>query len=129
MKPGEVINNSTLRKTFSVGNMGGMRRSRSNNLLVIVSDHTKALYDDYWEGNVLHYTGMGLKGPQKLAFSQNRTLSEAQTSGVAVHTSSKSSSQDNIFMPARSSLQESRTKRNKPIVKVTCVLYGCFQFD
>jgi 5-methylcytosine-specific restriction protein A len=85
MKPGEVINNSTLRKTFSVGNMGGMRRSRSKNLLVIVSDHTNALYDDYWADNVLHYTGMGLKGPQKLAFSQNRTLSEAHTSGVAVH--------------------------------------------
>jgi 5-methylcytosine-specific restriction enzyme A len=85
MKPGENIDNSTLRKRFGVGNMGGMRRSHSNNLLVIVSDHTKALYDDYWEGNVLHYTGMGLKGPQKLTFSQNRTLSESQTNGVVVH--------------------------------------------
>lgn len=69
MKPGEVIDNSTLRKTFGVGNMGGMRRSRSKKLLVIVSDHTKAIYDDHWEDNVLHYTGMGLKGPQKLSFS------------------------------------------------------------
>jgi 5-methylcytosine-specific restriction enzyme A len=78
MKPGEVINNNALRKTFGVGNMGGMRRSRSNKLLVIVSD-------DHWEGNVLHYTGMGLKGPQQLSFSQNRTLAESQTNGVAVH--------------------------------------------
>lgn len=85
MKPGEVIDNSTLRKTFGVGNMGGMRRSRSKKLLVIVSDHTKAIYDDHWEDNVLHYTGMGLKGPQKLSFSQNRTLSQSQTSGIMVH--------------------------------------------
>jgi 5-methylcytosine-specific restriction protein A len=85
MKPGEVIDNNTPRKTFGVGNMGGMRHSRSNMLLVIVSDHTKTIYDDHWEGNVLHYTGMGLKGSQKLSFSQNRTLSQSQTSGIIVH--------------------------------------------
>jgi len=85
MKPGEVIDNGTLLKTFGVGNMGGMRRSRSNKLHVIVSDHTKTIYDEHWEGNVLHYTGMGLKGAQKLSFSQNRTLAQSQTSGIIVH--------------------------------------------
>ena len=85
MKPGDITDNSALRKDFAVGNMGGMRRSRQNNLLVIVSDHTKALYDDHWEGSVLHYTGMGLKGPQSLQFSQNRTLAKSHTNGITVH--------------------------------------------
>jgi 5-methylcytosine-specific restriction protein A len=65
--------------------MGGMRRSIRNKLLVIVSDHTKALDDDHWEGNVLHYTGMGPKGPQRLNYAQNRTLYKSQTNGVSVH--------------------------------------------
>ena len=41
--------------------MGGMRRSLTTNSLVIVSDHTKELYDDKWVDDVLHYTGMGKK--------------------------------------------------------------------
>jgi 5-methylcytosine-specific restriction enzyme A len=39
-----------------------MRRSRANNVLIVVSDHTKGLYDDRWESDVLHYTGMGTRG-------------------------------------------------------------------
>lgn len=39
--------------------MGGMRRSKTTNTLVIVSDYTKGIYHDKWIGGVLHYTGMG----------------------------------------------------------------------
>jgi 5-methylcytosine-specific restriction protein A len=53
--------------------MGGMRRSLATNSLVLVSDHTKGIYDDRWEGNICYYTAMGLKGDQHLT-SQNKTV-------------------------------------------------------
>ncbi|UEM03280.1 HNH endonuclease [Skermanella rosea] len=84
IQPGNILSNADLQHHFKVGNMGGMRRSLLKNALVIVSDHTKSLYDDRWIDDVLHYTGMGKSGPQKLE-SQNRTLLESGTSGVAVH--------------------------------------------
>jgi 5-methylcytosine-specific restriction protein A len=59
MKPGDILSNDELMSKFDVGLMGGMRRSTKNNCLVIVSDSTKGLYDDRWEGPTLHYTGMG----------------------------------------------------------------------
>ncbi|NMA04739.1 MAG: HNH endonuclease [Acholeplasmataceae bacterium] len=64
--------------------MGGMRRSKTTNTLVIISDHTKGLYEDKWFGDTLHYTGMGKKGDQDINVSQNRTLNESNTNGVDV---------------------------------------------
>ena len=43
---GDVLTNSKISKAFGVGNMGGMRKSNANNCLVIISDHTKGLYED-----------------------------------------------------------------------------------
>lgn len=85
IKPGDVIDNAAVRKLFAVGNMGGMRRSLKRNLLVLVSDHTKSVYVDRWESNVLHYTGMGKNGPQTLTGNQNLTLYESRSNGVTVH--------------------------------------------
>lgn len=84
LKIGEVISNDELRKIFKCGNMGGMRKSKNTNTLVIVSDHTKGLYDDRWEGDILHYTGMGKIGNQDINFAQNRTLNESSTNGIDV---------------------------------------------
>lgn len=81
---GEVITNQELRTIFSCGMMGGMRRSKKTNTLVIVSDHTKGLYEDKWYGDVLHYTGMGKIGDQDINASQNKTLNESNHNGVAV---------------------------------------------
>jgi 5-methylcytosine-specific restriction protein A len=81
----DILNNKELSKLFMCGNMGGMRRSHKTNTLVIVSDHTKGLYDDKWVGNDIHYTGMGAIGDQSVTFSQNRTLNESDSNGVAVH--------------------------------------------
>ncbi len=84
VRTGDVISNAELSKSFSVGNMGGMRRSRKQNHLVLISDSTKGLYDDRWEGDTLHYTGMGKSGDQSLT-SQNKTLAESPESGITVH--------------------------------------------
>lgn len=81
---GDTVTHQELCTEFKCGNMGGMRRSHATNTLVIISDHTKALYDDKWYGNNLHYTGMGKSGNQTLN-SQNRTLAESDTNGVDVH--------------------------------------------
>ena len=81
---GSVVTHQQLQTEFQCGNMGGMRRSHATNTLVIISDHTKSLYDDKWYGNELHYTGMGKNGDQKMA-SQNRTLAESNMNGVDVH--------------------------------------------
>lgn len=84
LKLGEAITNQELRAIFSCGMMGGMRRSKKTNTLVIVSDHTKGLYEDKWFGDVLHYTGMGKVGDQDLNAAQNKTLNESNHNGVAV---------------------------------------------
>jgi hypothetical protein len=74
--PGDVLGNEQIGRRFGVGNMGGMRRSKGRNLLVLISDPFKGLYQDRWEGQVLHYTGMGPSGPQSLSYAQNRTLAD-----------------------------------------------------
>lgn len=84
LKIGQAVTNDEIRSIFKCGNMGGMRKSNTTNTLVIVSDHTKGLYDDRWEGDILHYTGMGKNGDQDINFSQNRTLNESKTNGVDV---------------------------------------------
>jgi 5-methylcytosine-specific restriction protein A len=85
LKRDDELSNEDLRAVFKCGNVGGMRRSRRTNTLVIVSDPTKGKYLDKWYGNVLHYCGMGLKGPQSLEETQNKTLAESDKNGVAVH--------------------------------------------
>jgi 5-methylcytosine-specific restriction protein A len=82
---GDTVTNEEIRNLFKCGNMGGMRRSNTTNTLVIISDHTKGLYEDKWLEDELHYTGMGKSGPQSLEFAQNKTLAESDHNGVEVH--------------------------------------------
>lgn len=82
---GDTISNDELRTEFRVGNMGDMRKSNTFNCLVIISDHTKGLYDDKWYGDELHYTGMGKVGDQTIEGNQNKTLYYSNTNGVEVH--------------------------------------------
>lgn len=82
---GEVLKNNDIVKKFKCSNMGGMRRSKKTNTLVIVTDYTKGLYHDKWIGGVLHYTGMGKQGDQDINNRQNKTLAECGQNGVDVH--------------------------------------------
>lgn len=70
LQKGDIINNDKLRQVFKCGNMSSMRKSNYTNSLIIISDHTKSLYDDKWIDidNVLHYTGMGKVEDQSLSF-------------------------------------------------------------
>ncbi len=84
IEPGGIFNNNEITKIFKCAPQGGMRRSHKTNTLVLVSDHTKALYEDRWDGNVLHYTGMGRVGDQTLT-SQNKTVAESISNKVELH--------------------------------------------
>jgi 5-methylcytosine-specific restriction enzyme A len=79
-----VIDNKQLTDIFKCSSQGGMRRSHQTNTLVIVSDHTKSIYEDRWFDDVLHYTGMGLSGHQRIDYAQNKTLSESKENNVEV---------------------------------------------
>lgn len=85
LKPGDEIDNKQLTRIFKCGPQGGMRRSHQTNTLVLVSNHTKALYEDVWLNEIFHYTGMGTKGDQRLDFMQNKTLWESRINGISVH--------------------------------------------
>jgi 5-methylcytosine-specific restriction enzyme A len=85
LQPGSYLSNQELCDIFKVSTQGGMRRSLRTSSLVIVSNHVESIYHDRWEGDVLHYTGMGQTGDQKLDSAQNKTLNECSTNGVAVH--------------------------------------------
>ena len=84
LKIGKQYSNQELMNIFKCGNSGGMRRSHRTNTLVLIFDHNK-MYDDNWEDNVLHYTGMGKNGDQVLDGNQNRTLYDSRTNGVELH--------------------------------------------
>ena len=82
---GDIVSNAVMTEAFKIGNMGGMRRSKTTGTLVLISDNTKGLYNDKWNNGILHYTGMGLLGDQVLVGNQNKTLAESNTNGVEVH--------------------------------------------
>jgi len=85
LKPGDVVTNTDLCALFGCGTQGGMRRSHKTNTLILISQPAKSVYEDRWEDNILHYTGMGLTGDQRLDFAQNKTLAESKTNGVSLH--------------------------------------------
>jgi|GEM_PF-384273 5-methylcytosine-specific restriction protein A len=84
LNPGQEIQNDRLCEIFKCSPQMGMRRSKETNTLVLVSNHTRSIYNDRWEGDIFHYTGMGLVGDQSLSSAQNRTLNESRTNGVQV---------------------------------------------
>ena len=84
-KIGETVTNQEMYNEFKCAMMGGMRRSKQTNTLVIISDYTKGLYKDKWFGDSLHYTGMGKIGDQDINRAQNKTLANSKNNGVEVH--------------------------------------------
>jgi 5-methylcytosine-specific restriction enzyme A len=76
LKVGDKITNKKLSKIFSVDNNRGMRRSKKNNCLVLIANHTNNKYHDRWgkEGTEFYYTGMGKDGDQRLDYDQNKVL-------------------------------------------------------
>ena len=85
LKQGDILVNDDLMKIFKCSGQGGMRKSNTTNTLVLISDETKALYEDKWYNDEFHSTGMGKSGDQSLDFMQNKTLYQSNSNGVEVH--------------------------------------------
>lgn len=81
---GEIIDNNSLVEIFKCSPQGGMRYSKRTNTLVLVSNHVKGIYNDRWEGNTLHYTGMGQEGDQSLDFRANNHLAKSNQSNISI---------------------------------------------
>ena len=81
----QILKNSDIVDTFKCSNMGGMRRSKTTNILVLITDYTKGIYHDKWIGGILHYTGMGKNGDQDINWAQNATLANYGRNGVDIH--------------------------------------------
>lgn len=94
--PGQLYTNNEIVDAFMCSTQGGMRRSHRTNTLVIFASHNKPLYEDRWQGDVLHYTGMGRIGNQTFVGNQNDTLAHSDTNGVTVHL--YESYQDKIYV-------------------------------
>lgn len=83
--PGDTINNEKLASIFKCSTQSGMRRSLTTNSLVLITHTNKNLYNDRWENEVLHYTGMGQVGDQSLDFQQNKTLSLSKRININIY--------------------------------------------
>ena len=83
---GNIYSNSEIANTFKCSNMGGMRRSKETNSLVLIAKHNNPLYDDQWTGDgILNYTGMGTENDQSISYAQNNTLTIAEREGIKVY--------------------------------------------
>lgn len=84
---GNIYSNDEIVKIFKCGLMGGMRKSNTKNVLVLISFHygLDRLYGDYWKDDILYYTGMGQIGDQSLDYAQNKTLKESNKTGITVY--------------------------------------------
>lgn len=83
---GNVYSNSEIANIFKCSNMGGMRRSKETNSLVLIAKHNNPLYDDQWtEDEILNYTGMGTENDQNITYAQNKTLTIAKKEGIKVY--------------------------------------------
>ncbi|NUE65768.1 HNH endonuclease signature motif containing protein [Snodgrassella sp. ESL0253] len=82
---GTILNNKQMCELFLCSPQGGMRKSNKTNTLVLITNHLDSVYNDVWEDDILHYTGMGQLGNQSLEFAQNKTLANIENNGVQVH--------------------------------------------
>lgn len=86
---GNTYTNDNIVKYFRVGNMGGMRKSNTQNALILISKAEDPApgheYEDFYDDEgILHYTGKGKVGDQKYTH-ENRILGESATTGITVH--------------------------------------------
>lgn len=84
-KIGKFYTNQQIMDAFKCDNNQGMRRSHATNSLVLFTKVEKDLYYDRWDGEILHYTGMGKKGDQTLQSNQNKTLYDSNETDIKVY--------------------------------------------
>ena len=101
LKEGNTYTNDMIVKYFRVGNMGGMRKSNTQNALILISKAEDSSpgheYDDYFDDDgILQYTGMGQEGDQKYTHG-NKILGESAETGITVHMFMRHGSDDYVY--------------------------------
>ena len=78
--------NMDIISAFGCSNVGGMRRSKKHNALVLVNICFNNLYQDKWtKDRILNFTGMGKVGNQSIEYAQNKTLNNSKVNGVKLY--------------------------------------------
>lgn len=80
IKKGQILSNDELIQFFGVGNMGGIRYSRKNNILILCSTTS----DDYHDviddaSGLITYTGEGREGNQEVSKGNSKILNSTNT--------------------------------------------------
>lgn len=82
IKINQKFSNEDLVNTFKCANLGGMRKSKKTNSLILIINHTKNIYKDTEENGIINFVGMGTKGNQSLEFMQNKTLNNSNINNI-----------------------------------------------
>ena len=85
LKYGQKLSTDEVTSIFKCTLQGGMNKSNKTNSLVLVFNHIKYSYNNRWDNDIIHYTGMGQKGDQSLDFRFNKTLNESNQNGVKLY--------------------------------------------
>lgn len=80
IQKGQNLTNDEIIKKFGVGNMGGIRYSSKNNIIVLC-DTQSGHYDDKFDKDfqIIYYTGEGQKGNQTLTAGNQRIINSETT--------------------------------------------------
>ena len=75
---GQNYTNREIVEAFKCGNMGGMRRSKQTNTLVLIAKYEQCYRSHDWDekNGILNYMGMGKTGDQRLDYAQNVSSQE-----------------------------------------------------
>lgn len=87
MKVNYEYTNQDIMDYFDVANSGGIRYSKKNNVLVIISFHrddNSSPYQDDWKERTLYYTGQGQNGDQELT-RNNKRLNESKDNHTKIY--------------------------------------------
>ncbi len=79
--PGDVLTNRHLMDFFRVGNMRGIRISKTTGAVLVISSVSNALYKDRWQDSVFEYTGEGRYGDQDMT-GGNLAIADSPRSGA-----------------------------------------------
>ena len=81
-KVNEVVPHLDLCRKAHCGCMGGIRYSKDNNVLVLLMK-SNGQYDNYWDGDILHYMGSG-KGNQSIDRMVHQRIIHAAEKDTAI---------------------------------------------
>ena len=78
LSPGDVVTNDQLSEFFAVGNMGGIRYSNKNNILILLTTNSDDYEDVVDDSEIILYTGEGRNGDQQMTNGNAKIQNSSQ---------------------------------------------------